>query len=124
MAIRWKSNKTKPAKNGIYNTIVIIDLFGNIYYNVELTGFGKNSLIGGKKWKDIKRDVAFWQYMHTLEVDLLFKLAFKLVHYLAENKEYAETLPDGFRLFGGKDNLFSLDSSEQQYIQKVLQITE
>jgi hypothetical protein len=119
MTIRWKSNKTKPVKNGMYDSIVIIDLFGNIYYNVELTGHGKKSLIGGKKWEEIKREVVFWQYMHKLEVELLTKLAFKLTSYLVENKEYAETLPDGYRIFGNKNNQFSLEGEELEFIQQV-----
>jgi S-adenosylmethionine hydrolase len=119
--MRWKSNHTKPTKNGIYDKVVIIDLFGNIYYNVELTGWGKSSKIGGKSWNEIKKNVVFWQYMHKLEVELLKKLAMKMTHNLAENKDYAKTLPDGFRLFGGENNGVSLDSSEQDFIQQVFQ---
>lgn len=71
--MRWKSNKTKPTKNGLMDSIIYLDSTGRPHYNVKLTGWGKDARIDGKTWNEIKDDVWAWEYMNRFEEYFLYK---------------------------------------------------
>lgn len=118
--MRWKTNKTKPVKNGLDDKIVIVDVLGYFHFDVELTGWGKGAKIGNKSWNEIKDAVVFWQYMTVLRQDILNKLIKKWVEIFKERENYVRTLPEGFELFGGKHKGNTLARSEQEKIQQFL----
>ena len=72
--MRWKSNKTKPFIIDNNDTIVVVDVLGNIYFNIKIIETGKSTKIGNKKWDDIKHFVAFWQYSYVVEEYLRKKI--------------------------------------------------
>lgn len=74
--MKWKSSKTQPNITNNNDVIVIIDILGNIYFDLKIEGRGKNSKIGNKKWEDIKEYVAFWQYQPIIEEYFKKKLKF------------------------------------------------
>ena len=71
--MRWKSNKTKPTKNGLMDSIIYLDSTGQPHYNVKLTCWGKDARIDGKTWNEIKDNVWAWEYHLLRRTDSLEK---------------------------------------------------
>ena len=117
--MRWKKSKPKPIFNTsglsrfeIPNSILVVDIYGQVYFNTEITGSGKNMKIGNKYWEEIRDKVVAWEYMHEIEKDLLCKLVFKLVHIISNKKDIIGNVSTNFKLFNNKDeNLLSKENS-------------
>lgn len=77
--MRWKSNKTKPVKNGLMDKIIYLDSSGKPHYNVPLSGWGRDARIDNKDWKDLKDDVWAWEYMDKFEQHFLDKTIKSLI---------------------------------------------
>lgn len=82
--MRWKSNKTKPVKNGLMDQIVYINKKGYVFYNVPLTGWGRDAKIGGKSWSEVKDDFMAWEYMDLFEQHFMKKTIDRLVKLLGD----------------------------------------
>ena len=104
--MRWKKGSPKIilntsglAKFETIDTIAVIDIYGHIYFDLKITGRGKNMRIGNKCWQEVKDKIIYWQYMNVIEVEIIHKLGDKYLNLLLNPKDTGKNLPKGFRLF-------------------------